>query len=304
VVATKPLSPPGRPQAASLDKRTELRRPSSGAFRGWSLAVHEGTGEAVAWWSGGPSGTDPADEGDERTPEERQQDNEARSARRRRSQIRRFCAANQLVRLWTLTYAEAQFSRETVLRDCAAFTRRFYEQFGTMPWLRVLELHKGGWCEYCSCDHPDGRYHVHLALPKIFLPVHVMESLWGHGFVHYRDRADRKVGEKRAPLSQVQISRLLARYLAKYVAKECEAGFGQHAYEVAQGYEVRRRVVRHILNLRALHRVVNVIGQGVQVVELSSASWLGYRGPPVFVYFFDEAHRGAGGRPPVPVVLH
>lgn len=210
------------------------------------------------------------------TEEERQLDNESRSARRRRTEIRRYSCANALVVLWTFTYAVPEFDRATVLRDWEAFIRRFYGRFGKMPWLRVLELHKGGWCEYCECDHPEGRYHVHVALPQVFLAHREMERLWGHGFVHYRRR---KLHEGRVTLPPREVSRMLARYLAKYVAKECEAGFSQHAYDVAQNYPVVCRRVRHVQSIFHVRRALERRGFG-PYLELSSDDWAGFRGPP------------------------
>lgn len=273
----------GRPQAASLDTRTQLRSGSSGRLFEWLLSVYEGTGEVTACLRGGSPGPVDVVVLDEEQLLERQRDNQARTERRRRTEIRRFCVRNLLCVLWTLTYAEPEFDRARVLADCAAFQRRFAERFGRVPWLRVLELHKGGWCEYCGCDHAEGRYHVHLALPNVFLPHSVMEQLWGHGFVHYRKR-ERRVGEGR--VSVRESCRTLSRYVSKYVSKECVAGFAEHGYEVAQNCQVRCRKVRHLRSFADVRRVLGHLGLGELELELSSEDWSKWRGPPVHVFWF------------------
>lgn len=266
----------GRGASLSVHKRTQLRSGSSEALRGWSVGIYEGTGEATACFRSGSEGQGAMRPESAMTEEERQLDNEARSARRRQTGIRRYTCANELLRLWTFTYDHPELDRAKVLRDWAAFVRRFYGRFGRMPWVRVLEHHKGGWCVYCKCDHPEGRYHVHAALPNVFLPHHVMAELWGHGFVQFEDR---KAREGRVTPSKVELSRKLAGYLAKYIAKECEAGFAEHAYDVAQGYPVVCRRVRHVRSIFHVRRVLERRGFGAYI-ELSSDDWVGFRGPP------------------------
>lgn len=275
------LAPPGRPQAASLDDRTQLRKSCSERSPEWLLGVYEGTGEVTACFRGGSQG--PPGTGD-RSEEERKRDNLARTARRRASAIRRFCVKNQLTRLWTLTYGVPEFDRRQVLADVGAFFRRFYERFGKVPWLWVLEFHKGGFCEYCQVDHPDHRYHVHLALPAVFLDHRVMAELWGHGYVNYRDRR-RKPGQR--ALSGRDLSRKLATYLAKYVAKDCAAGFAEHGYDVAESFGVRCRRVRHLRSINHVRRVLVALDLGELQLELHSDDWPDWHGPPVYVWWFD-----------------
>jgi hypothetical protein len=273
-------------QAASLDKRTQLRSPSSGHLSEWLLTIYEDTGEVTGTYRNeSPSAAPEGHEVEEIDPDERERLNELRTARRRKAQIRRFCVKNKLAVLWTFTYAEAVFDRQRVIEDFAAFTRRFYQRFGRLPWLRVLELHKGGWCDYCRCDHAEGRYHLHAALPAVFIAHSDMEQLWGHGFVHYR-RRERRVGEKQ--VSARDRCRTLARYVSKYVAKECAAGFAQHGYEVAEGFQVRRRH-RHFPTLYHVQRWLDHMDFGTLDVALSSNEWEDYHGPPVRVWWFSDA---------------
>lgn len=282
-------------RALSLDDRTLLPRPSSG-HGSWLLTVHEGTGEVscckIRSYVDPLTGEvlSPGHQIDRRDPQtsdclERAKDNGQRVARRRKSEVRRYCVRNKLTRLWTLTYAQAVTDRGQVIADMQEFTERLYDAFGRMPWLRVLELHKGGWCDYCQLDHVEGRYHVHLGLPAVWLSHTVMEGLWGHGFVNYRDRPQRA---GRVTLSGRDLARQLAGYMAKYLVKDCEAGPREHGYEVAQGYAVGRTRVRYVPTFSGCKRVLASLGLSDVTFEASSTDWVGWRGPPVRVLWFRE----------------
>jgi hypothetical protein len=150
----------------------------------------------------------------------------AEAARRARGKVRRYCAANRLNRLGTLTYAGAGCHDVRVLRaDVAEFFRSLRDMLGgdPLPYLWVGEWHPGG-----------HGLHVHFAVGR-----HIRKSLiadvWGHGFVHIKLLGDLPVGS-----TALDESRLAARYLSKYVSKTLDgAAPGLHRYEVGQGFQPR-----------------------------------------------------------------
>jgi hypothetical protein len=146
------------------------------------------------------------------------------AARRARGKVRRYCAANGLNRLGTLTYAgQGNHDPAKLRRDVRAFFRRLggasTERF---PYLWVPEWHPGG-----------HGLHVHFAVGR-YVPQRAIEAAWGHGFVHIKLLGNLPVG------SGVRgEARLAARYLSKYVGKDLGTGeaVGLHRYEVAQGFQ-------------------------------------------------------------------
>jgi hypothetical protein len=149
-------------------------------------------------------------------------DSTADAIRRARGQVRRYCAANGLNRLGTLTYAGAGNHDPAQLRaDLARFFRRLRRNGQPFPYLWVPEWHPGG-----------HGLHAHFAVGQ-FIPRRAIEQAWGHGFVHITLLGDLPVGA-----GVRGEARLAARYLAKYVGKDLggsEAGL--HRYEVAQGFQ-------------------------------------------------------------------
>ena len=150
------------------------------------------------------------------------------AARRARGRLRRYCAANRLNRLGTLTYAPPFCTDPIVVRqDVAAFFRALRAGLGgdPLPYVWVPELHKDG-----------ERFHVHFAVGK-FVPRGLIDSSWGHGFVHIKLLSDLPVGS-----ASVAEARKAAGYLSKYVGKAIDAEatghrpFGSHRYDLAQGF--------------------------------------------------------------------
>ncbi len=149
------------------------------------------------------------------------------AARRAKGKVRRYCAANRLNRLGTLTYAGVGCHDPVTLRaDLAEFFRRLRSAVDEpFPYLWVPEWHK--------TDHG---LHAHFAAGR-FIPVGLIRDAWGHGFVHITMLNHLPVGS--GPLGE---ARLAARYLAKYVGKDLGDGrevAGLHRYEVAQGFQPR-----------------------------------------------------------------
>jgi hypothetical protein len=154
-------------------------------------------------------------------------DSRPTAARRARGKVRRYCAANRLNRLGTLTYAGVGCHDPAVLReDVAGFFRRLRRSTGErFPYLWVPEWHAGG-----------HGLHVHFAVGR-FILVGTINEAWGRGFVHIKLLGDLPVGS-----GALGEARLAARYLSKYVGKDLGEGesTGLHRYEIAQGFQPRR----------------------------------------------------------------
>ena len=147
------------------------------------------------------------------------------AARRARSKTRRYCAANGLNRLGTLTYRGAGCHDPRALRaDVAAFFRVLRSSLGgrAFPYLWTSEWHKSG-----------HGLHVHFAVGH-YIPRSLIEEAWPHGFVHIKLLGDLPVGS-----GVIAESRLGAHYLSKYVGKgfDAQRSQGLHRYEVAQGFQ-------------------------------------------------------------------
>lgn len=149
------------------------------------------------------------------------------AARRARSKLRRYAAANRLNRLGTLTYAGEGCHDPLALRaDLAAFFRSLRTALGgqPLPYIWVPEWHKSG-----------HGLHAHFAVNR-FIKRSVIEHAWGRGFVHIKMLGDLKVGS--GPLEE---ARSAAGYLSKYVSKTFDEpefrSLGLHRYDVAQGFQ-------------------------------------------------------------------
>lgn len=148
------------------------------------------------------------------------------AARRARGKVRRYCSANRLNRLGTLTYRGDGCHDPAALReDVGGFFRRLRGSVGErFPYLWVPEWHKSG-----------HGLHVHFAVGR-YVRHGAIEEAWGHGFVHIK-----LLGDLPTASGSLGEARLASRYLSKYVGKdlgEREAP-GLHRYEVAQGFQPR-----------------------------------------------------------------
>jgi hypothetical protein len=153
---------------------------------------------------------------------------QAEAARRARAGVRRFCAANRLNRLGTLTYAgEGCFDPLQLRAHLAGFFRALRRSLGgePLPYLWVPEWHPGG-----------HGLHAHFALAE-FVPVRLVRAAWGRGFVSMKLIGDLPVGS-----GTLEEPRTVAGYLAPYVSKSFgeERVPGLHRYEVAQGFKPER----------------------------------------------------------------
>src|SRR5664280_3341579 len=112
-------------------------------------------------------------------------DSRPTAARRARGKVRRYCAANRLNRLGTLTYRGAGCHDPRQLRaDVADFFRRLRAgvDTGPLPYLWVPEWHPGG-----------HGLHVHFAVGR-YVRRSLVASSWGRGFVHIKLLGDLPVG--------------------------------------------------------------------------------------------------------------
>jgi hypothetical protein len=99
--------------------------------------------------------------------------------------VRRYCAANGLNRLGTLTYAGVGCHDPQVLRgDMAEFVKGLRAGIGAgaVPYVWVPQLHPGG-----------HGWHVHFGVGR-YVPRTLIERAWGHGFVHIKLLGDLSVG--------------------------------------------------------------------------------------------------------------
>jgi hypothetical protein len=149
------------------------------------------------------------------------------AGRRARSKLRRYCAANRLNRLGTLTYAGAGNHDPLLFREhIGEFFRSLRESQGgtSFAYAWVPEWHKTG-----------HGLHAHFALGQ-YAKKHLIDAAWGRGFTHIKLIGDLPVGS--GALSEARVA---ATYLSKYVSKtfaDLEArDLGLHRYDVAQGFQ-------------------------------------------------------------------
>lgn len=207
------------PRRSSLEYGTKLGGRSEAR---WGFALYPDAAE------GGGSFRSTAREtsgGDSPAPDPER--SAADAARRARAKVRRYCAANRLNRLGTLTYAGAGNHSPVALRaDVADFFRGLRRVVGEpFPYLWAPEWHPGG-----------HGLHAHFAGGRWIAQGHIKRA-WGRGHVHIKLLGDLPVGS-----GTLGEARLAARYLAKYVGKNLDAGgqpAGLHRYEVAQGFQPR-----------------------------------------------------------------
>ena len=189
-------------------------------------------------------------------------------ARRARTRVRRYGAANRLNRLGTLTYRGEGCHDPVRLRaDLAGFFRELREGLdaGPFPYVWVPQWHPGG-----------HGLHAHFAVGR-FVPRSLIEDCWGHGFVHIKLLGNLPVGS-----GELAEARLAARYLAGYAGRDLgdeRRPAGLHRYEVAQGFQPERVLCYGPSALDAIERASRLMGCEPGRVWLSS-SVEGWRGPP------------------------
>lgn len=193
----------------------------------------------------------------------------AEAGRRARSRLRRYCAANRLNRLGTLTYRGAGCHDPSIIRsDLAEFFRALRDALGgtPLPYVWVPEWHKSG-----------HGLHAHFAVGR-YIKRSLIESAWGRGFVHIKLLGDLPVGS-----GSVSEARRAAAYLSKYVTKtfvDPDARvLGLHRYDVAQGFQPEPVTITGS-SVEAVLREASTV-----FASQPSATWFsrdsdGWEGPP------------------------
>lgn len=247
--------------AAGWRRSTSLRLNEVAPAR-WSLSLYESAGEASGTFVPSRRPSYRGVRGAAADPERARQE----SARRSRRMLRRYCAANGLNRLGTLTYG-APFCRDPLQfrRDQAQFWRALRALLGgrPLPYVWVPELHKDG-----------ERFHAHFAVGR-YVKKDLIERAWGNGFVNIKRLTDLPVGST----SRVE-SRRAAGYLSKYVTKGFDTDLrGLHRYDVAQGFQPVVQRIEGTCSSHVLRQACEVMGAQPQL-RWSSADSEGWQGPP------------------------
>ena len=199
--------------------------------------------------------------------------NPARAAeeagRRARAKLRRYCTANRLNRLGTLTFAGDGCHDPAELRGYLSdFFRALRLALGgaAFPYVWVPE-----W-------HPKGHgLHVHFAVGR-FIKRSLISEAWGHGFVHIKLLGDLPVGS-----TNLSEARRAAGYLSKYVAKSFADPsariLGLHRYDIAQGFLPLPVALSGRSAADVLAQASSVF-DSVPSFEWSSSSLESWQGPP------------------------
>lgn len=191
------------------------------------------------------------------------------ASRRARTRLRRYCAANRLNRLGTLTYRGTGNHDPVAVRlHLAGFFRDLRARLGGEPFAYawVPEWHK--------TDHG---LHAHFAVGRL-LKRGLIEASWPHGFVSIKLLSNLPVGS-----TSLSEARIAGGYLAKYVAKSfadpVARSLGSHRYDVAEGFQPEQlrfygRSRTDVLGLASAH-----LGHDPRTVWDSSEA-LDWQGPP------------------------
>lgn len=193
----------------------------------------------------------------------------AEAGRRARARLRRYCAANRLNRLGTLTYRGEGCHDSSLVRDhLGDFFRGLRSNLGgsALPYVWVPEWHKSG-----------HGLHAHFAVGR-YVKRSLIESAWGRGFVHIKLLGNLPVGS--GALSE---ARAAAGYLSKYVAKTftdpSTRVLGLHRYDVAQGFQPKPVHLSGSSPDSVLAQASSVLGSAPSF-EWSSSSVEDWQGPP------------------------
>lgn len=194
---------------------------------------------------------------------------EEEAGRRARTKVRRYCAANKLNRLATLTYAgEGCFDHGELRTDVAGFFRELRAGLGgrSLPYLWVPEWHPGG-----------HGLHLHFAVGR-FVKRSLIEGVWGRGRTHIKMIGDLPVGS-----GALEEARIAARYLAPYIAKNVadERVPRLHRYEVAQGFQPERMPLKGISEEDVLAQACEIMG-GQPSASWNSSQVEGWKAPPSY----------------------
>ena len=233
-----------------------------GARIGWMLSLCAAAGEGGGSFRYASQPVHHRHDGPARDPER----SAAEAARRARSKARRYCAANGLNRLGTLTYEDKGVHDPVMLRrHLGEFFRALRLSLGgkPFPYLWVPEWHK--------TDHG---LHVHFAVDR-YIKKSLLRAVWGRGHVGIKLLGDLPVGS-----GKLEEARQAARYLSKYIGKDFDHDrmTGLHRYEVAQGFQPE---------------TVQLWGRSAEDVIEQASDLMGGK-PPAIVWTSDQAEGWEG----------
>jgi hypothetical protein len=190
------------------------------------------------------------------------------AARRAKGKLRRYCAANRLNRLATLTYAQSCRDHQQLRQDLAEFFKGLRRELGgkPLPYAWAPEWHPGG-----------HGLHVHFAVGR-YVRQSLIRDVWARGIVHIKLIGDLPVGS-----GALEEARRAASYLAKYVSKNVadERVPCLHRYEVAQGFQPERLQLADRSDEAVIEQACERMGGAPSVVWRSSERE-GWRGPPAY----------------------
>jgi hypothetical protein len=193
----------------------------------------------------------------------------AEAARRARTRLRRYCAANVLNRLGTLTYrGEGNHDPALVREHLGVFFRDLRARLGgkPFPYAWVPEWHK--------TDHG---LHAHFAVGR-FIKRSMIQAAWLHGFISIKLIGNLPVGS--SPLSEARVAGgYLAKYVAKSFADPVDRDLGSHRYDVAEGFQPERIRFTGTSRDDVLAQASSHLSAAPAVVWDSSESE-GWQGPP------------------------
>jgi hypothetical protein len=200
---------------------------------------------------------------------------EREANRRARAKVRRYCAANRLNRLGTLTYANACEDPQALRQDVAQFfiALRALLAVKAIPYLWVPEWHPGG-----------HGLHVHFVVGR-FVKRKLIERAWDRGIVHIKLIGDLPVGS-----GTLAEARQAARYVAPYTAKSADDTRrppGLHRYEVGQGFQPRQVRVQAWTPEHAVGLASRNFGGTVPAVEWTSNDQEDWDAPPSCWFAWD-----------------
>jgi hypothetical protein len=200
---------------------------------------------------------------------------------RAKVRVRRFCTANRLDRMITLTYTDPEFDSLVVARDVKLFVRRLRSRLGLsvgepFQYLWVRELHPGG-----------HGYHVHMLVSRFVHHEHVRRC-WPKGQI-----VDvRKVRVPKGRGGGREASRRAAAYVQKYVVKSFNdqpvVPKGHHRYDCSRGCQPARAVrsVHSSLRRAWLACAAVMEGEFPSIVFSSYRYGPDYPGPPLWLGFW------------------
>jgi hypothetical protein len=262
-LASRPVGPRAR-----LDKGTKLVVQESQA--GWSASAYPECGEAVISFAASYQSPEYGGTGTYGDPEV----NRLRAERRARTMVRRYCVANKIDRLVTLTFRPPFCTdAKELIEHRKRFIRRLRHALGDkFPYVWVPELHKDG-----------VKLHAHMGINR-FVKKYQMAEVWGHGFV------DLRLIRAKGAASEFGRSRQAARYLSKYVGKAFaqQSTFGCHRYEVGQGFQPRSERRTFPTAEAAGAWAAEMMGCATPDYVWRSSEVEDWQGPPVAVAFWDE----------------